>query len=85
MLSTARPGHTGALWALLDWDLAWVELGGGWNGRLEDPSAPTRPALSGPTCLPGPVRAGLVTGPLFFVSQGSWVRSSSHLQPRMIG
>lgn len=66
------------------WQLAGAELGGGWNGRLEDPGAPARQAPSGwPACLLA--CTGLVTGALFSVSQGSWVRSSPHLQPRMIG
>lgn len=63
------------------------ELGGGWDLRLEDPRLTTRKALSdGHASLLGALPTHqLVTGALFFVSQGSWVRSSFHLHPRMIG
>lgn len=55
--------------------------------RLKDPRL-TRKALSldGYASLLGALPTHqLVTGALFFISQGSWVRSSFHLQPRMIG
>lgn len=67
--------------------LRGMGLGGGRDRRWKDLRLPARKTgtdarlLSGEHCL----RSVLVTGALFFVSQGGWVRSRFHLQPRMIG
>lgn len=54
----------------------WVEFEAG---------GPQAPPQGRAPCREPCLHVALVTGALFFVSQGSWVRSSFHLQPRMIG
>lgn len=60
-------------------------LGGGWDFRWEDPRLPMGKAPLSDRYTPPCLHSVLVIGALFFVSQGGWVRSRFHLQPRMIG